>query len=218
MSNNNNDPFSSSRGFGEKYRQTAINLLRDTIDLLNTHQIQHSLIAGTLLGKVRHNDFIPWDDDMDMIVSADIIDKLPELRKSYPNLVFIERQQFLVKVCYRTGDPIKNHGLDRFMHSPATDRYTFPFIDLFVYKENPAATTLHFFEKEWDAAQFIPFKKTQFCGLTVCIPHTPHYFLAKNYGPDYMRVIKSSNWDHKTEHVIKEVALLQLDNELPYYF
>jgi lipopolysaccharide cholinephosphotransferase len=59
--------FNSELGFG-KSKQTAIELLKITIDILNEFNINYFLISGTLLGYARHNDFIPWDDDIDLIV------------------------------------------------------------------------------------------------------------------------------------------------------
>lgn len=38
-------------------------LMRDALDLLDDHRIEHWLMAGTLLGAVRHGGIIPWDDD-----------------------------------------------------------------------------------------------------------------------------------------------------------
>jgi hypothetical protein len=59
------DYFSESYGFGE-YKTKAIQLLKTTLKILDEFDIKHMLISGTLLGYIRHNDFIPWDDDIDL--------------------------------------------------------------------------------------------------------------------------------------------------------
>ena len=70
--------FSASNGFGE-HKNIAINLLKELINLLDKYQIEHLLISGTLLGYCRHKDFIPWDDDIDILVSFDFVKKLDQL-------------------------------------------------------------------------------------------------------------------------------------------
>lgn len=61
-----------------------------TMDLLNQVCIENGLryycIAGTLIGVVRHKGFIPWDDDVDIVMPVKDIYRLNEILKTHPEL------------------------------------------------------------------------------------------------------------------------------------
>lgn len=190
--------FGDKNGFGTN-KQVAIDLLKTTIKILKKFKINHFLISGSLLGYVRHNGFIPWDDDIDLIVDETILEKLPTIYKRFKNqLVFYNRENFLIKTCFKDKVlPIKIHAHKQFLLNK-NDTYNWPFIDLFVYKIY--GDNLNFFNKNWDVKSFFPSKQVDFEGVQVSVPNDPHYFLNINYnGDNYMEIIRSSMFIHKYE-------------------
>ena len=57
-------------GFSE-IKRVALDILKDVAHFCDTHDIRYVLAYGTMLGAVRHKGFIPWDDDIDIMMPRD---------------------------------------------------------------------------------------------------------------------------------------------------
>lgn len=56
------------------------------IDMIcRENKIDYFLIGGSLIGAIRHNGFIPWDDDIDIGLTKENFDKLYEVLKNSDN-------------------------------------------------------------------------------------------------------------------------------------
>lgn len=58
---------------------TQLEVLKVIDRICNKHGIQYSLYAGSLLGAVRHQAFIPWDDDLDVCMLRSEYDRFLEI-------------------------------------------------------------------------------------------------------------------------------------------
>ena len=50
------------------HQELLLEMLKDFDAVCRRHHISYQLFAGTALGAVRHHGFIPWDDDIDVIL------------------------------------------------------------------------------------------------------------------------------------------------------
>ena len=65
----------------QEIHEELLEQLRDIVSVCERHGIEYNLMCGTLLGAVRHQGFIPWDDDVDLLLTREEFSKL---RKVYP--------------------------------------------------------------------------------------------------------------------------------------
>ncbi len=66
----------------EERKTLQLEMLKEIDTFCKAHDIKYSLAFGTLLGAVRHKGFIPWDDDVDIIMPLPELLKLKKLFKS----------------------------------------------------------------------------------------------------------------------------------------
>lgn len=92
----------------DRHKQILLYLLREFDRLCNVHGFRYYACGGTAIGAVRHNGFIPWDDDIDILMPREDFQKFVQLKSSFEGTDYelfhhSADNYFLpiVKFCYR---------------------------------------------------------------------------------------------------------------------
>lgn len=83
-------------------QQVILNIFKDVSKLIEKLNLRYYAIGGTCLGAVRHQGFIPWDDDLDIAMPLD------------DYLQFIEKAPYLLPDYLELNYPINNKHLSTF--------------------------------------------------------------------------------------------------------
>lgn len=111
-----------SEGALRSHQLMLASLLGKFDEICRQNGIEYFLAVGTLLGALRHEGFVPWDDDVDVGVLRDDIDRLIEIVNTddeYEITVVYDQYSFCRQVRFKRKG--SDDGKD-------------PFIDLFIYE------------------------------------------------------------------------------------
>ena len=66
-------------------QKVQLMMLKDFIKICEENDILYFVNGGTLLGTIRHGGFIPWDDDIDLMMFRKDFEKLNKIMSENPN-------------------------------------------------------------------------------------------------------------------------------------
>ena len=68
----------------DELKQLELDIMKQFDAYCEKHDLRYYLYAGTLIGAVRHKGFIPWDDDIDVVMPRPDYEKLQLLLEKEP--------------------------------------------------------------------------------------------------------------------------------------
>ncbi len=63
----------------DQVKQLSVEILREFVDFCGKNELRFFLAGGTLMGALRHQGFVPWDDDIDVTMPRKDYDQFLEL-------------------------------------------------------------------------------------------------------------------------------------------
>ncbi|XP_064646973.1 uncharacterized protein LOC135499879 [Lineus longissimus] len=183
-----------------------VDLLRKVGELLKKANITYFMYSGTLLGSYRHFGFIPWDDDIDIMVPYPDRAKTKKAL-SVPGYECVTNQGARWKF---------NDKRDKLIRKSLQWRW--PFVDITFYKEDQNnvwdSDTTNFGPYVYNKSWVFPLTKRPFEGYWFPAPKNTKKCLENNID---LSMCVTASWNHRHEHHISKVYRKKCDEFRLYH-
>lgn len=181
-------------------------MLRKVTELLDKHDIEYWLEGGTLLGIIRENRLLPWDNDLDISVKEDQLDKINKLlqkrwwlwkrvtRKNRNDPPLVLNTTRLITL-YRWKDLLFHHkadiiGIDIFIKTRSSDKFFW------------ACGNVKYTKFSTPAKYYDNLSSVTFNGKSYPIPEDTDGYLTQRYG-DWKTPVTTWAFDKDDASIVK---------------
>lgn len=132
----------------KKLWAVELDLLKQFIKVCSKNNLKYFLNGGTLLGAVRHGGFIPWDDDIDVMMPREDFEKLLKISQKEFNFPYFFQTPLSEKNFFRAHAQLRNSlTTGCTLEDKDKDINRGVFIDIFILDAIPSNVILRLFFK-----------------------------------------------------------------------
>lgn len=177
----------------KEFHQILLEILIEFDRICRENKLKYSLAYGTLLGAVRHKGFIPWDDDVDVLMPREDFEKFCHLGKEeISNKFFLQTNETEKEYPYNIARLRKNNTTMIYEKWQRAGFHQGIYIDIYPCDKIPDNKLSKFIQK-WLIVFLTPIRiaenKEVFlkCGLNINlkIKKVMYYFLKKFSSPKF---------------------------------
>ncbi len=117
-----------------------LDLLNEFMRVCKKYGLKYFAAAGTVLGAVRHRGFIPWDDDIDVMMLRDEYDKLCKVAEKEFTFPYFFQTEYTDPGALRGHAQLRNSLTTGILKKDEDENFTFNqgiFLDIFVLDKIP---------------------------------------------------------------------------------
>jgi len=147
-----------------KAQLIMLNMLQEIHTICESNDIEYWLDGGTLLGAVRHQGFIPWDDDIDIAMTRENYEKFIKVAPfALPKNLYLQTEH-TDRGYFDTISPMKvrdkNSQVLEWFETGKEQYHLGLFVDIFPYDNLPENPLLRFIKKDF-ARNLLKIKQTK---------------------------------------------------------
>lgn len=157
-------------------------------------QAPYFVYGGSLIGCLLYGDFLPWDDDIDILCEHPEEVVLTEFQTVPTWTPPPADHRILIQKCFDPTLPL--------VHRKGYGSRSFPFIDMSVYYEEEGEVRHRSVYGGIDAFPrdlIFPLKRAKFGPIEVNVPNDARAVLTMKFGDDWETTATPPKWDHRNE-------------------